>query len=84
MVRSRLNRLKLEMEEQRAREQADKPKVTYEELMAATGLSASTLARLFSHNPVERIDGKTISALCKFFGCGVGELLEYVADEETN
>ncbi|MEW5966741.1 MAG: helix-turn-helix transcriptional regulator [Pseudomonadota bacterium] len=33
-----------------------------------------------SCSPGTRIDLETIDQLCRLFGCGVGDLFEYVAD----
>jgi DNA-binding Xre family transcriptional regulator len=72
MVRSRLRELRTDWEAKNGR------KLTYEVLQGSTGLAAATLARLFGFGPVDRIDGTTLGLLCAFFGCGVGDVLEYV------
>lgn len=74
MIVSRLRRLRFEKEEQERR------KLTYETLQEETGLASSTLSRLLKNEPIDRIDGKTLDTLCQYFGCGVGDLLEYVPD----
>lgn len=72
MIVSRLRRLRFEKEEAEGR------KLTYEVLTEETKLSPTTLARLFKTEPIDRIDGNTLDVLCRYFGCGVGDLLEYV------
>lgn len=76
MIISKLRRLRFEKEER------DGTKLTYERLTAETGLSSNTLAALLKTDPIKRLDGDTVSALCRYFACGVGELLEYVPDAE--
>jgi DNA-binding Xre family transcriptional regulator len=75
MIVSRLRRLRFEKEEREGR------KLTYETLQEETGLAASTLARLLKPGPIDRIDGKTLDTLCRYFGCGVGDVLEFVPEE---
>jgi putative transcriptional regulator len=77
VIYSRMRHLKFEKEER------EKRKLTYEEMEQATGLAPGTLARFLKHDPLERFDGKVISALCRYFGCGIGDLLEYVPDGDT-
>ena len=75
MIRSKLRRLRFEKEER------DGIKLTYEKLTEETGLSSNTLAALLKTDPIKRLDGDTLSAICAYFGVGVGEVLEYVSDE---
>lgn len=75
MIVSKLRELRFRKEE------AERRKLTYDVLTEETGLSSSTLARLLSREPLERIDGSTISTLCRYFGVGVADVLEYVPDE---
>jgi len=49
------------------------------ELSRQTGVSAPALGRLYDGTNV-RIDYSTIEALCLFFDCQIGDLLEYVKD----
>jgi len=42
-----------------------------------TGLNRGTLTRLY-HETAERVELDTLSALCRYLGCGIDELLEYV------
>lgn len=77
MIRSKVRRLRFEKEEREGQ------KLTYEVLTQQTGLAPSTLARMLGTDPVERVDGKTLSALCRFFECDLCDLLEYVPDDLT-
>lgn len=74
MLLSKAPRLRFE------KEQEDGEKQTYDRINAATGLSTSTLLRFFKREPLDRIDAGTIDALCRYFGCDLCDLLEYVPD----
>jgi putative transcriptional regulator len=77
MLLSKARRLRFEKEER------DGKKLTYERMVEETGLSSTTLARMLKTEPLERIDAGTINALCRYFGCGLSDLLEYVPEEQT-
>ncbi len=47
----------------------------------ATGISPATLYN-FENSKTTRVDFRVLAALCEYLKCGVGDLLEYVADEE--
>jgi putative transcriptional regulator len=47
----------------------------------ATGLHRNSITLLFDET-ASRVDLETIDALCKLFGCKVGELFELVDDKE--
>lgn len=74
MIRSKLRRLRFEKEER------DGVKLTYEKLTEDTRLSSNTLATLLKSEPIKRLDGDTLSAICEYFECGVGDVLEYVKE----
>ena len=74
MIRSRLKRLRLDKEEREGR------KLPYHIISEETGLSQGVLVRLMN-SKFERVETPTLNALCHYFGCGVGELLEYLPDE---
>jgi DNA-binding Xre family transcriptional regulator len=74
MIRSKLPEVKLAKERELGR------KLTYKEIRESSTIADSTLSRLMSVNPVDRIDGSTLNGLCQFFNCGVGDLLEYVPE----
>lgn len=58
---------------------AEKKIRSLNKLTKATGVSGPTLARLYDGTNV-RIDYSTIEALCRFFDCKIGDLIEYVPD----
>lgn len=72
MIVSRLRRLRFEKEEREG------VKLTYEKLTEETGLASSTLSRLLKPGAIDRVDGSTLDTLCRYFSCGVGDVLEYV------
>jgi len=74
MIQSRLPEVKLQ------RERECGHKITYDMMKEGAGLSSSTIARLMSHDPIDRIDGSTLSGLCRYFKCKVGDILEYEAE----
>ncbi len=63
------------------REVATGEKITYESLAAATDLSKTTLNRL-AEGKTDRVDFLTLDKLCRYFECGIGDLLAYVPDEK--
>ena len=52
---------------------------SFNALAKECGVSQPALARLYDGTNT-RIDYSTIEALCSYFGCTIGELLEYVPD----
>lgn len=50
--------------------------ISYHAIAKATGVAVSTLSRM-SRNKVTRFDANTLSALCAYFECALGELLTY-------
>lgn len=75
-VRARFNILRAE------KATREKRRITLRVVEEEAGVSFTTLQRLGS-GASTRIDFVTIAALCKYFGCGVGDLLEYVPEVET-
>jgi putative transcriptional regulator len=73
MIRSKLKRLRVDKEEATGR------KLTYKVISEETGLSEGVLVRLMNSN-FERVETPTLNTLCRYFGVGIGELLEYVPD----
>lgn len=51
------------------------------DLLRATGLSRNTVTGLYRETSM-RIDLETLNVICKHYGCSIGELLEYTADDE--
>ena len=48
-----------------------------------TGINRGTLTRLY-YETTERYEVDVLDKLCRYFGCQLGELLEYAEDEETS
>lgn len=47
-----------------------------EDIHKATGLSRTTISKLY-HDKMERVDYETLSKICSFFRCQVGDILEF-------
>ena len=75
MIRSNMRRLRWHKQD------TDGRKLTYKTMSEETGLAVTTLSRLLDFDHVERVDGKTLDALCDYFGCAVGDILEHVPGE---
>jgi putative transcriptional regulator len=73
VIRSNLKRVRAD------KELADGRKLTYATISAETGLSQGVLVRLMN-GEFERVEVPTLNTLCRYFGCTVGELLEYIPD----
>jgi len=56
-------------------------KLKISDVARETGLNRGTITRLYQES-VERFEADALNALCAFFECQIGELLEYVPDEE--
>jgi putative transcriptional regulator len=50
------------------------PKLSQNRLAAETGLGITTVNRLFNNN-FSRIDTNTVTTLCRYFSCELGDLL---------
>ncbi len=59
----------------------EKRKITLAEVSKQTGISRATLTRI-ANTPGYTCTTETINALCKYFECEPGELLQYIPDEE--
>lgn len=73
MVRSNVGVLIAQKESREGR------KLPYRIVTQETGLSSGVLTRLVN-SEFDRVERGTLDTLCRFFGCGIGELLEYVPD----
>jgi DNA-binding Xre family transcriptional regulator len=68
----------------RVAEMLKKRKWTRYRLVKESGLPTTTVYRLARPGQeVQRIDGRTLDALCRAFRCGVGEIVEYVPDRKA-
>lgn len=63
------------------REAQEKRRISYREVANTTGLEPSTISRM-ARDKVTRFDAETLSALCAYFECELGELLVYEKDEQ--
>lgn len=59
----------------------DKVKITLNQVSKETGISRATLNRIVN-TPGYNTNTDSVNALCKYFQCSPGELMEYVADDE--
>ena len=75
MIRSNLGVLIAQKEAREGR------KVPYRVVTEETRLSSGVLTRLVNSD-FDRVERGTLDTLCAYFGCGVGDLLEYVPNEQ--
>jgi len=59
----------------------DGKRINLEELTESTGINKSTLSRISSVRGYNTTTDN-IDKLCRFFGCSVDKLMEYVPNEE--
>jgi len=57
-------------------------RITYAEISQATGLSPTTITKL-ANDQSALVGLKTLDRLCAYFGVNVGDLLVYVADDQS-
>lgn len=60
-----------------------KNKMNIQDVCDKTGLARNTVSFLY-HDKVKRVDYATANSLCMLFNCGMGDLFEYVSDEDEN
>jgi putative transcriptional regulator len=58
---------------------ADRRKITYADLRAATGVNVNTLVRL-ANDKADRVALDIVERLCLYFECGPGDLFVLVPD----
>lgn len=56
-------------------------KLKITDLARDTGINRGTITRLY-HETASRVELEVIDELCRYFGCEVGELFEYIEDPE--
>ena len=56
-------------------------KLKISDLSVATGINRGTITRLYKET-FTRVEIDVVEQLCKFFECGVGDLFEYVEDND--
>ena len=77
-VRSKLKLLIAERNVERMR--SNQPTLTLRQLAQETGLALSTINWLTTPR-ANRIDFRTLNALCRYFDVQPGDILEYIPDE---
>lgn len=60
---------------------AEKRRITMNEVSEATGIARATLTRI-ANVPGHNTNTDTINALCKYFDCKPGDLIEYHSTDE--
>jgi len=63
-----------------AKEMRENRRISYREIEAETSISSSTLSRL-GKNKMRQFNDKLLSALCHYFNCQVGDILQYQPGE---
>ncbi len=57
-------------------------KMKISDVARETGLHRNTITLLYNET-ANRIDMETMDRLCKLFGCGVGDLFEFIPDDNA-
>ncbi len=57
-------------------------KLKIADLARETGINRGTVTRLY-HETAERVDLEAMDTLCKFFGCKVGDIFEFIPDSNS-
>ena len=65
----------------RLREMMARKKVTNRELANYLQVHETTIARMKSPDVMPKIDGNTLSSICKYLDCDISDLLEEVGNE---
>ncbi|GIK38051.1 MAG: DNA-binding protein [Chloroflexota bacterium] len=63
------------------KEVAEGRRITYRVIFKETGIAESSLSAL-ANNEVTLYAASTLNRLCTYFGCKIGDLLEYIPDEQ--
>ena len=61
------------------REFKDKQLLKIADICEATGIGRTTMSAMIN-NKKKNVGSDNIDALCKYFGCDISELLEYIED----
>jgi putative transcriptional regulator len=77
MIRTKLDELRIK----KARD-LNVRKITLQQIADDTGISPATLTRLGAGN-TGAVQFATLSTLCTYFNCEVGDLLQFVPDPEV-
>ena len=54
-------------------------KLKISDVVRDTGINRGTLTRLY-HEQAQRVELDVMNKLCRYFGCSVDELFEYIPD----
>lgn len=73
MIRCNINVLLAQKENREGR------KIPYRVITEETRLSSGVMTRLVN-SEFDRVERGTLDTLCRYFACGVGDLLEYIPD----
>lgn len=76
MIRFRLREMIIDKEFKEGR------RITLEEIARGTGIQRTTLSRISGQRGYNTTTDN-IDKLCRFFGCSVDKLMEYVPNEEV-
>ena len=71
--------LKAQIAEKEFRERR---RIPIQEIAEATGINRMTLSKILNHHGVV-VRTDVLDRLCKYFGCALEELAEYVEDDPT-
>jgi putative transcriptional regulator len=63
-----------------AKGRLERRRITYDDILAATGIAKSTLSHL-ANDHSDRVAIPTMERLCAYFDCQPGDLFIYVASE---
>ena len=63
------------------KEYAERRVVSLKEISEATGIHRVTISKLANHKKYN-VGIDTFDQLCRYFSCPIGELVEYVPDDE--
>lgn len=58
----------------------ERRKLSYRVIEREVGVPASTLSRL-AEQKITRFEAQTISSLCEYFECDIGDILRYEPDD---
>jgi putative transcriptional regulator len=65
-----------------AKEFREGRRITLTEVAAATGVNRMTISRMINTKGYNA-GSDTLDGLCRYFGCGVGDLAIYIPDEDA-
>mgnify|MGYP005753820883 CR=1 FL=1 len=57
--------------------------VTITEISEATSVSRRILSAIFNNKREANPTAETLDKLCRYFGCGIDQLVEYIPDEKA-